>query len=131
MYQFEIYSKPVPQKQTQWGKHGCWDPSKKDKEALIWQMSPYAPETPFFGPAEVDLMFYLPIPVSTSKSARNSMINGIVLPIKKPDVDNLGYIVTNAMQNLFYRTDAQMVDLHLHKRYAEVPRTVVKIIPRG
>jgi Holliday junction resolvase RusA-like endonuclease len=130
MYLFEIYSKPVPQKQTQWSKWGAYDPSKKDKEALIWQMTPYAPEEAFFGPAEVDLMFYLPIPQSTSKSQRRGMIEGNVLPIKKPDVDNLGYIVTNAMQNLFYRTDSQIVDLHLHKRYAEVPRTVVKVIPR-
>ncbi len=131
MYLFEVFSKPVAQKQTRWSHGRAYDPSSSDKQALIWQMNPYAPKEPFFGPAEVDIMFYLPIPESTSKSQKRMMIEGAVLPIKKPDVDNLGYMVTNAMKNLFFRDDAQIVDLHLHKRFAEVPKTVIKIIPRG
>jgi Holliday junction resolvase RusA-like endonuclease len=128
MYLFEIFSKPVPQKQTQWCKTWAYDPSRKDRDSLIWQMKPYAPNEPFFGPTEVDLMFYLPMPKS-SKIQQRMMLDGRILPIKRPDLDNLGYLVTNAMTQLFYNDDSQIVDLHLHKRYAEIPRTVVKIIP--
>lgn len=128
MYQFEIFSKPVPQKQTQWCRGKGYDPSSQDKKAIIWQSRPYAPQDVFLGPAEVDLMFYMPIPESTSKVQRRLMLEGMVYPIKRPDVDNLGYLVTNALKELFYRDDAQIVDLHLHKRFAEVPKTVVKIL---
>lgn len=128
MYQFEIYSKPVPQKQTQWARGRGYDPSSHDKQAIIWQSRAYAPQEVFLGPAEVDLMFYLPIPQSTSKVQRRMMIDGTIYPIKRPDVDNLGYLVTNALKELFYRDDSQIVDLHLHKRYGEVPKSVVKII---
>ncbi len=56
------------------------------------------------------------------------MINGSLLPIKRPDIDNLAYMITNAMKGLFYEDDSQIVDLLLHKRYAEETRTVVKVI---
>lgn len=127
MYLFEIHQKPIPQKQTQWGKNKGYDPSKKDKEILIWQMNAYAPKKPIEGPVLVDLMFYMPIPKVSKIQARN-MINGSLLPIKRPDIDNLAYMITNAMKGLFYEDDSQIVDLLLHKRYAEETRTVVKVI---
>jgi Holliday junction resolvase RusA-like endonuclease len=131
MYLFEIHTKPVPQKQTKWCKNWAYDPSKADRQTVIWQASHYAPETPLLGPVEMDVMFYMPVPKSCSKSERNGMLNGLIYPIKRPDVDNMGYLISNALNELFYKDDSQIVDLHLHKRYAEVPRSVIKIIPLG
>jgi Holliday junction resolvase RusA-like endonuclease len=127
MYLFEIHQKPIPQKQTQWGRGKGYDPSKKDKETLIWQIRAYAPIKPIEGPVLVDIMFYMPIPKTSKIQARN-MANGAILPIKRPDVDNLAYLITNAMKGIFYEDDSQIVDLLLHKRYGEQTKTVVKVI---
>lgn len=119
--------KPVPQQQTKQSRGRWYDPSIKEKEMIIWQAREFAPKQPFDGPCEVDLMFYMPIPKTSKIQARN-MANGVILPIKRPDIDNLAYLVTNAMKGLFYQDDSQITDLSLHKRYGEQPKTVVKII---
>ena len=57
------------------------------------------------------------------------MENHVILPIKRPDVDNLAYLVTNSLKGIVYADDSQVVDLILHKRYGNDPRTVIKVIP--
>jgi len=127
----EIHHEPVAQKQTRFhARHGrCFgvDPSKNDKEMIQWQIRPYAPEKPLEGPLSVDLMFHMPIPKSESKARRSQMINGKILPIKRPDLDNMGYFITNAMKEIIYEDDSQIVDLNMHKRYHEQPKIIVKI----
>ncbi len=127
MIQFEIYTKAKPQKQTAWNRLHAYDPSKAYKESLIWQMRPYAPSDPWFGPVSLDITFFMSVPASSSKSRRADMLSHKVVPVVRPDIDNLAYVVTNSMKNLFYRDDSQIVDLNLHKRYCEVPKIVIKL----
>lgn len=50
-------------------------------------------------------------------------------PIGKPDADNLGKIVCDALNGLMYRDDAQVATLTVSKYFADVdeqPRTVLK-----
>lgn len=125
---FCIHTPPVPQKQTQWGKGRAYDPSKKDQESIRWQIRPYAPKEPLTGPISLYLTFLVPIPKSISKIMRRQMIEGIILPIKRPDFDNLSYIVVNAMKDLIYVDDSQVVDATIQKRYSEEPKTIVKVV---
>lgn len=125
---FTIHTPPVPQKQTQFGKGRCYDPSKKAKEAIQWQIRPFAPKEPITGPVSLHLTFLLPIPKSTSKLIRRQMIEGKILPIMRPDFDNLAYLITNAMNQLIYKDDSQVVDAKIMKRYGEEPQTIVKIV---
>lgn len=129
---FEINQPPVPQKQTQFiaRKGYCRgiDPSKLDKQQIQWQIRPYAPSQLYEGPVQLDLTFYMPIPKGTSKPKTTQMINGVIFPIKRPDLDNLSYLIVNAMKGIIYEDDSQIVDLNLHKRYGDAPKTVVKVI---
>lgn len=129
MLMFEIFGRPIPQKQTQFFRGHAYDPSKKAKTMLQWQIQSHAPKQPFAGPIILDIFFYFQIPKSTSKAKRKQMINGQIQHIIRPDVDNCGYLITNAMKKIIYNDDSQVVDLFLHKRYAEVEKTVVKIMP--
>jgi Holliday junction resolvase RusA-like endonuclease len=129
MLQFEIYSTPQPQKQTRFSKGRAYDPSLKVREAIQWQIRPFAPNEPLNCPLMVEMTFYLPIPKGTSKVKVRQMLNNRIPHIKRPDIDNLAYIVTNAMKQIIYHDDSQIVDLILHKRYSETPRTVIKVIP--
>lgn len=131
---FTIHTPPVPQKQTQFvcnrggRKKMAYDPSKQAKEAIRWQIMPYAPKELITGPVSLYLTFMLPIPKSVSKIMRRQMIEGIILPITRPDFDNLAYIVTNAMSDIIYKDDSQVVDAQIKKRYGEEPQTIVKIV---
>ncbi len=132
---FEIHMTPVPQKQTRFiaqrGKFRGVDPSKLDKEQIQWQIRPTAPLRPIEGPVQLDITFVMPIPKGTSAIKTRQMINGVIFPIKRPDLDNLSYLVVNAFKGIVYEDDSQIVDLNLHKRYGEKPKTIVKVIPCG
>lgn len=129
MFVFEIPLIPVPQKQTRFGRGHAYDPSKKDKETIQWHIKYEHKAELLKCPIKMELLFYLPIPKSASKIRLRQMVNQVILPISKPDVDNLAYLVTNALKGIVYADDAQIVDLILHKRYSEFPATVIKVIP--
>lgn len=129
MIQFELYVKPLPQKQTRWSRTHSYDPSKEYKESLIWQMKPYAPTDPILGPISLGIIFYMQAPASVSKTKRRLMLEHVSPPIVRPDIDNLAYVVTNAMKHMFYQDDSQIVDLNLKKRYAEKPRISITLTP--
>ncbi len=131
MFQFEIHGIPVPQKQTRFSNAGgfvrCYDPSKKDKEQIQWQIKPFAPKEPLTGPIELTIAFFLPIPKGTSKAMTQQMINRVILPVKKPDEDNLAYIVTNALKEIVYKDDNQICAKHVYKFYGPEPKTVIRV----
>jgi Holliday junction resolvase RusA-like endonuclease len=130
MYQFTIHAPLTPQKQTQWTRSGhSYDPSKKDKERIQWQIRPTAPEKPLAQPVELTLVFFFPIPKAASKAMRTQMLNRVILPDKRPDIDNLAYLVTNALKGIVYDDDSRVCVQLLYKFYGAEPKTVIKVRP--
>ena len=133
MYQFEIFGVPTPQKQTRFSCRGgiphAYDPSKKEKERIQWQVKPLAPKNALQGPLELTIWFFLPIPKATPSKRKLAMSNRVILPNIKPDIDNLAYIVTNALKNLVYEDDKQICHMRLYKLYGAEPKTVIRIRP--
>lgn len=127
MFIFEIVGEPIAQKQTRFSNGHAYDPSKKDKEMIQWQVKPYAPSKPLSGPIELSLTFFMPIPKSTSGIRRQQMLNRLILPIVKPDEDNLAYLVTNALKKIVYEDDNQICAKHVYKFYGDKPKTVIKV----
>jgi Holliday junction resolvase RusA-like endonuclease len=133
MYLFELHGDPVPQKQTRFfclnNKPRGYDPSKKDKERIQWQIKPFAPKEPLLGPVELSITFFLRIPKSASAKLRRQMINRVILPNVKPDEDNLAYLITNALKKIVYDDDKQVCVKHVYKYYGVEPKTVIKVRP--
>ena len=50
-----------------------------------------------------------------------------ILPCKAPDWDNIGKIVTDALNGLAYEDDKQIVDAHVIKLYSDQPRVEVEL----
>lgn len=127
----EINIPPKPQKQTRFiARRGYCkgiDPSKLDKQHIQWQIKPHAPSEPYQGALQIDITFYMQMPKSSAIKTKQ-MLNQMILPIKRPDIDNLSYLVVNAMKGIIYEDDSQIVDLNLHKRYGENPKTIIKVI---
>ena len=68
---------------------------------------------------------YMPIPKSKSKAIREGMRNGTIRPTVKPDWDNIGKLVADALNKVAYDDDKSIVEAVVVKFYSDNPRTVV------
>lgn len=78
-------------------------------------------------PVRVRIDAYYDTPKSESKKKLRNMLAGLLFPTKKPDWDNIGKIVCDALNGIAWKDDAQIVDGHVLKHYSEVPHTDVLI----
>ena len=83
----------------------------------------------FTGGAMLDLrvLAYFAIPKSVSRKKHLLMISGDIRPTKTPDYDNIAKIVSDSLNGVAYRDDAQIVDALVSKFYSDIPRIEVKI----
>jgi len=78
-------------------------------------------------PLDIRITAYFPIPKSVSKRKRQAMLDRILRPVVKRDWDNIGKVVCDALNNIAYRDDRQIVDATVRKFYSDEPRVVVTI----
>lgn len=64
---------------------------------------------------------------SISKKKRKQMLDGLIYPTKKPDSDNIGKVICDALSGVAYGDDKQVVHLVVSKRYSETARVEVEI----
>lgn len=76
---------------------------------------------------EIEIEAYYSIPKSTSKKKRVEMLKGMILPIKKPDADNVLKSVADSLNGIAYRDDSQIVSASIKKFYDSAPRLIVTI----
>ena len=64
---------------------------------------------------------------SASKRNQAKMLSGEIKPTKKPDADNIVKIICDALNNIAYKDDTQIVDLQVKKVYGEMEKVIVEI----
>jgi Holliday junction resolvase RusA-like endonuclease len=64
---------------------------------------------------------------STSKKNRLKMLQGEILPVKKPDSDNICKVICDALNGIAYKDDTQVVELSVKKIYGEPERVIIEI----
>lgn len=79
------------------------------------------------GPMWINIECYYPIPRGTPKNKRQMMEDGKILPMVKPDLDNVAKSILDALNGLAFMDDKQIVILHTTKRYDATPRVVVDL----
>lgn len=125
MIKFTVMGKPVSKGRPRLGRYTTYTPEKTVnyenlvKYSFIEQCKGVKP---LEGALEVTIIFYMPIPKSTSKKNRELMLQNIIKHTKKPDMDNCIKSVTDALNGMAYLDDSQIVDMNTKKRYADVPR---------
>lgn len=62
---------------------------------------------------------FLP-PKSTAKKKQQQMLEGEILPLKKPDMDNIVKVVADALNGVAYHDDTQIVFTVAKKAYSAV-----------
>lgn len=79
-------------------------------------------------PLAMKIVALFEIPKSFTKKQRADIENGLLYPTKKPDVDNLAKVVCDALNDVAYKDDTQIIDLHILKFYTtQRPRVIVEI----
>lgn len=84
-------------------------------------------EKPLHGYIKMDIIAYYGIPKSKSKKIQEQMRNHELRPSKKPDIDNVFKVVADALNELAYHDDSQIVDGSIKKYYSDDPRVEVYI----
>lgn len=80
---------------------------------------------------DMRILAFYEIPKSTSKKKREQMLNGMIRPTKKPDMDNVVKIIADSLNKIAYRDDTQIVDCQCRKFYSDKPRVEVTIMQLG
>ena len=74
---------------------------------------------------DMRVIAYLPIPKSKSKTVQQKMRSGEIRPTVKPDFDNIGKLIADALNKVAYDDDKCIVDAQVRKFYSDNPRTEV------
>lgn len=82
---------------------------------------------PLEGRLAVTIKAYFGIPKNTSKKQKEEMLNNIISPVKKPDIDNIAKIILDALNRLAFNDDNQIIKLSIEKEYSEEEKVYVKI----
>jgi Holliday junction resolvase RusA-like endonuclease len=135
MIEFTVYGEPVaqgrPRATTIAGKVRMYDPAKSRdyKDYIRLAASQEAPETPLEGALLLVVDIYRPIPKSFSKKKTAQAEAGEIRPTTKPDVDNYIKTIKDALKNIMWRDDSQVVEVVARKWYSQKPRIEVEIQP--
>ena len=117
---------PKAQKRDRIGTRGGHGFSYKDKaqkleeDKLLTFLMASRPPVPLSGAISLEIRVYLPISQSKPKKWREKASVGIILPLVKPDFDNLAKQISDVMNGVFFVDDKQVCEAHIYKRYADV-----------
>jgi Holliday junction resolvase RusA-like endonuclease len=78
-------------------------------------------------PVTVAIYITVPIPQSYSKKRIEACLKGSERPIKKPDIDNIAKCFLDAMNEIVYKDDTQVLTLHITKVYGTIGMVEVMV----
>lgn len=132
---FRVDGDPVAKGRPRFRKVGkfvsTYTPKKtKDFESIVAEAAKQAmgSSEALESPVRCYLYFHMPIPASYPKKRQEACKSGAERYTKKPDADNLGKSVTDAMNGIAYKDDSQIVALHITKVYSDTPGVEVMLM---
>lgn len=131
---FVVQGEPIAKGRPRFSRRGSfihtYTPEKtKDYESLVQQNytaqcnGEYAGDSPMI----INIDAYFPIPKSVSKIKRQKMISNEIKKTSRPDVDNVGKSICDALNGLAWKDDSQIVEATIRKFYSDAPHVVVTI----
>lgn len=71
------------------------------------------------GPIKAKIIAYYKIPKSYTKAKRLACKDNIILPTKKPDIDNCIKVILDSLNGIAYKDDSQIVEVIAVKKWTE------------
>lgn len=115
---FTVPGDPVPLARARVGKYSVYDAQKHEKFVAGMQIShQMAGQKPLNGPLEMEVIFYMPIPVKGKHKVGRPHFS-------KPDLDNLIKYVNDICNKVVFHDDCAVFRIVASKIYDLKPRTV-------
>lgn len=132
MCDFEIEGKPVGKGRPRFKRMGnfvqTYTPTATaDYEKLVRLRFQNAGGQITDKPVKIEIVAFFAPPKSTRKKEKAEMLSSRILPVKKPDCDNIAKIVLDALNKIAYKDDSQVIELSVKKLYSEVAKVSVHI----
>ena len=111
---------PVPKERHRFGGgrvYGTPRTRRYEKRLREAALAAMAGRAPFSGPVEADLLMVLAVPKGWPKARREAALAGRVLPLRRPDGDNVSKALLDGLNQVVFEDDAQVADLRIRKRY--------------
>ena len=79
------------------------------------------------GPIQLVLRAYYPIPTSWPQSQKAKALCDMLMPVVKPDIDNVIKCIADGLNGVAWEDDKQIVSIRAEKHYSPIPRVEVEI----
>lgn len=126
---FSVPGEPVGKGRPRFTKNGhAYTPSKtRLYEDFVKGKAYIAMEhkKPLTGPISLFVRAFFPIPKYFNRSMREKALSGELFHTKKPDWDNVGKIVSDALNGIVYHDDAVVASAEVVKLYSDFPRVEI------
>lgn len=131
-YKFEVLGEIVGKERPRVNMYTyrVYTPNKtKDYEFLVQQYfrMQYPKYETLKGRISINIIAYLKIPQSTSKTKVQEMLENKISPTKKPDVDNIAKSILDAMNGVVFEDDNQVSKISVEKRFALEEKAVIEV----
>jgi len=134
MLTYMVEGNPVGKGRPKFARRGnfvsTYTPTKtRDYETLIKEAAQKAMGSTELLETPVTVAIYItvPIPQSYSKKRIEACLKGSERPIKKPDIDNIAKCFLDAMNEIVYKDDTQVLTLHITKVYGTIGMVEVMV----
>lgn len=132
MCDFEIEGKPVGKGRPRFKRMGnfvqTYTPSNTaEYEKLVRLRFQNAGGVITDKPVKIEIVAFFAPPKSVRKKDKIEMLANRILPMKKPDCDNIAKIILDALNKIAYVDDSQVVELVVKKCFAAEARVYVHI----
>jgi Holliday junction resolvase RusA-like endonuclease len=125
---FTIEGEPTGKGRPRHGKYKTYTPAKtKAVENNIAYFYKVNIGHYFEGYVKLKLDLYYSIAKSDSKKKKLMKLNNELRPNKKPDIDNVVKLVADALNEVAYKDDTQIIELECRKFYRDIPRIEITI----
>lgn len=117
---------PIALQRARNGNGRLYDPQTKEKQSCGIQIqAQHSDKRQFKGPIVLDVIFYMPVPISWTQKKRNAMIGK--LHVSPPDTSNMIKFIEDAAQHILYDNDCKIAIIYAKKIYDMNPRTVFNL----
>lgn len=132
IYEFEVEGKIIGKERPRVNLYNgiVYTPNKtKDYEEYIRECFSitYPNFIPIEGRVAIEIIAYRKIPTNTPKSKVKEMLDDSISPTVKPDVDNIGKVVLDALNKFAFNDDNQVTKISIEKRYSLIEKIMVRV----
>ena len=124
---FTVEGTPVAKGRPRFARRGNFISTYTPKKTLSYEQriakeAKFTMDTnePLRTPVAVIIEIVLEVPKSYSKKRTFDCLTNEESPLKKPDLDNCGKLILDAMNGIVYIDDCQIISLHITKKYGAI-----------